>query len=133
MQHPTLLVLIIFMSLTACAPATAIPTETPTTTATATHTPTQTPTPILEPWMQSLPENVVSVEVDGEQIFGLDSQGSQVMEYSLESGKWVEIEKTLTIDALLAGHWRGYIFDQAPEGHFEMKDAEGKVVPEIKC
>ncbi|MBN1453816.1 MAG: hypothetical protein JW963_22570 [Anaerolineales bacterium] len=93
MQRLTLLTIIILISIAACAPVTALPIETATAipTTTATPAPTGTPTPTLEPWMEALPGNVASVEIDGEEIFGLDSQGSRVMEYSLDSGEWLKI------------------------------------------
>jgi hypothetical protein len=50
-------------------------------------------TPTFEPWMASLPENVVSVERKGELILGLDEQGNPVMEFILENEEWVEVEQ----------------------------------------
>jgi hypothetical protein len=98
-KHITILATTIFL-ISACAPATALPTETPTATTvpTQTPTPTSTPTPTLEPWMASLPENVVSVEVDGDSIFGLDTQGERVMEFDLETGEW-EVIAIKDVDA----------------------------------
>ena len=91
-----ILTLLALVLLTACSPsATAIPTElptnTPTPTATPTPTDTATATPTLELWMQSLPENVISVEMDGDHVFGLDAENNRIMQFDLESGKWVVI------------------------------------------
>jgi len=85
----------------ACAPATPLPTmERPTATAhpptatpqsTAIPAPTSTLTPTLEPWMQNLPDSVVSIETEGDVIFGLDGDGERVMEFNLETDHWVEL------------------------------------------
>ena len=81
------------LTLSACGiiqPA-STPTSTPVETSTPTPTNTPEPTPTLEPWMQSLPENVISVEQDGGRILGINAEGAQVMEYDLDKGKWVAL------------------------------------------
>jgi len=92
--------LLIFILLAACSPSpTATPTNLPTVVPSATPMPTLTSTvaPTLELWMQSLPESVISVEMDGNIIFGLDAQGERIMEYDIESGGWVEVESSYKI------------------------------------
>jgi hypothetical protein len=59
--------------------------------------PSMTPTSTLEPWMQSLPENVVSVEVKDGQIMGLGSQGNELMVYSLDTGEWESLSEPVEI------------------------------------
>jgi hypothetical protein len=82
--------------------------------------------------MQSLPENVISVEKEEERIFGLDSQGSRVMEYSLESGEWVEIETgPLTPDNLRSGKWGEFTFVAQDDGSYNMKDRLGVIIPDF--
>lgn len=98
------LTFIIIVLLAACTPATALPTENPTSTplttaiATLTPAPTQTPTPTLEPWMQSLPEGIDSVEMDGKDIFGLDAVGNKIMKFDIKSGEWKEL--VMTFDSM---------------------------------
>lgn len=70
------------------ATATSIP---PTVTSTATPLPTHTPSPTLEPWMVSLPEGVVSIQMGDSEIFGLDAQGKQISKFDLEKNEWVKI------------------------------------------
>jgi len=87
---------IIVIFLTACSPTpTAVPTALPTATQqpTVTPVPINTPTPTLEPWMQSLPENVISVEKDGDQIFGLDAEKRRILQFDFGDGEWVEEER----------------------------------------
>ena len=86
----------VFILLTACSPATASPTVTPTVspispTETATPRPTQTLTPTIEPWMQSLPTGVVSVEIDNENIYGVDGFGNRTKTFDLNSGEWKDL------------------------------------------
>ena len=86
----------------ACSPTAPVPTETsvPTSTqfptATKTPVPTNTPTPTLEPWMQLLPEEIASVKIEEDKIFGFNAQGERVMQFNLENGEWGEAEKVYT-------------------------------------
>ena len=89
--------LIISCSSTAPVPTeTPLPTSTEFPTATKTPVPTNTPTPTLEPWMQLLPEEILSVEIEEDKIFGFNAQGERVMQFNLENGKWVKVEKVYT-------------------------------------
>jgi hypothetical protein len=98
------LILLSIILLTSCSsPATALPTEVPTNTPQPTITPiptnTNTPTPTLEPWMVSLPEGVVSVQIENDAIFGLDSQGKQIMQFSVEDSKWVVVKPKVVMNS----------------------------------
>lgn len=138
MQRLTLLTTIILISVTACAPATALPTELPTATTTVktTPVPANIPTPTLEPWMQSLPENVTSIEIEEDKIFGLDSQGNRIMKYSLDAGKWEEVMLTvgpLTVEIVKSGQeWNGMTFEAQEDGTYTLKTPEGMAVPDLE-
>ena len=78
----------------ACAPVSALPIpSTPSIlpTQTASPAPTNTMKPTLEPWMQSLPEGVVTIEKDANKIIGLDADGKPVMEFDSETGEWIKL------------------------------------------
>ncbi|WKZ38364.1 MAG: hypothetical protein QY332_10525 [Anaerolineales bacterium] len=94
MKHLLLSSTIALTLLSACGPTQALPTSTPM--ATATAVPISTFAPTLEPWMVSLPEDVVSVQVEGDMIFGLDDQGKQIMRFNEVSGEWDLVEKVYT-------------------------------------
>lgn len=72
--------------LTACRSVQTFPITTPT--ATATTVPTSTMIPTLEPWMMSLPDDVVSVQMEGDEIFGVDAQGNQIEKFNIDSSQW---------------------------------------------
>lgn len=103
-----LLTILLLSLLAACAPApvsptgTAIPINTNTPKPTTTPLPTLTPTPTLEPWMQSLPENVVSVEQADGEVFGLDKDGKLVMRFLVRSGEWEKVYTSGVDQDLLA-------------------------------
>src|ERR1043166_9717894 len=105
----TLLGLCLCVSIAACAPVVPpaitepsiqVPlTNTAVVTAIQTITPVPAPsiTPTLEAWMQSLPESVLTIEKDGNKIFGLDAERKRVREFNLETGEWA-----LTPDGVMA-------------------------------
>ena len=111
-MRKTLALLVACIYLTACGSIQPAPTATSIPTQTLTPVPTSTPTPTLEPWMQSLPEDVVSVEMDGEQIIGLNSQGEKVMVYSFDSGEWIESVNTLEPVPVVEVTHPGWYFDR---------------------
>jgi hypothetical protein len=69
--------------------------------------PFMAPTSTLEPWMRSLPEGVVTVEVEDEQIVGLDADGNQAMVYSLNTGEWETLTEQAPVEEV-----EGMIFDE---------------------
>lgn len=88
-----LIITIIAFILPACNPLqfTTSSTATPAGTTTSIPTLTATSTPTLEPWMQSLPEDVVSVEQNSDSILGINTVGERVMVYDIETGAWMAL------------------------------------------
>ena len=110
-----LLILTVSLSITACGNAQPVPTATISPTHTPTPVPTNTPTPTLEPWMQSLPADVVETEeVDGV-IFGLDAQGKRLVEFDMQSGLWGEIDYMQLLVENLPQYGYSYMGDSSIE------------------
>jgi hypothetical protein len=84
--------------MTACSQVEVVPTATNVPTEPPAPILTSTMTPTLEPWMQSLPEGVVTVEVEDEQIVGLDADGNQAMVYSLNTGEWETLTEQVNVE-----------------------------------
>ena len=100
MKQYFLILSMILLILAACTSTTPFPTEIPintpippteTTTFTPALTSTATATATPGPWMASLPENVSSVELNGEDVLGLDAQGNTVMQFDLEANEWGKV------------------------------------------
>jgi len=78
--------------LTACTSIQTPPTATPTTIAAA----LTTSTPTLKPWLAALPEDVISVKVAGDEIFGLDAQGNHIKKFDTDKNEWQDVEEPIT-------------------------------------
>lgn len=82
--------------------------------------------------MVSLPEIVVSVEQDGENIYGLNAQDARVMEFEVKKGEWV-VRLGANMEVIKLSDGREVVIEHIPEAQpLDIKRSEGFVFDKNK-
>jgi hypothetical protein len=79
--------------------------------------------------MQSLPENVETIEKEANKIIGLDAEGRGVAEFDAATGEWIELAPVIdqaTWDALKTEEERLALFPEVSENGYKMAELIGK-------